>query len=101
MGKLRTFAIIFVIHLSLTFLAGLAGVLSMGEKPIWLAILIWIVKLPLLTLFNYLFSSEIRIEHHIWNDPLAYVVLLNSLLWAFIGSFIFGMYSRMKHRTKL
>lgn len=101
MGRLKTLTIIFVIHLSLTFLVGLSGVLSMGENPLWLTILIWIVKFPLLTLFKYFFSFEIRIEHHIWNDPLAYVILLNSLLWAFIGSFMFRRYSRMKHRTKL
>lgn len=95
MKRLKTFFIVFLAHLLLTYLVGLSSALSLGGNPLWMKMITWIIKFPLLVLFNLLFpGATIEKSDELWNDPFTYVVFSNSFLWAFIISWAVKRFSK-------
>jgi hypothetical protein len=98
MKRLKSFLIIFLLHLALTYFVGLSSALSLGGNPLWMKIVTWIIKFPCLILANYFFPDvEIEKSSELWNDPFTYAIFLNSLLWAFVVS---SLLNRFLHSRK-
>jgi hypothetical protein len=85
------FTVVLALHLLVVFLLGIYRGLVIGNQTLWEKAIFEVVQFPVVMIYRILYPQQFDKElDGLWDDPLIYVIILNSCVWAFVITFIWG-----------